>query len=371
MSAAALSHGVNRAQALLRSIGARRSIGRLALGAVILCLFVAAALYFYLARLVREVTEDAAIQAHVISVMPRVQANVASLAIDDNTPVRAGDLLVKLDPNDYRVEVEAARATLAAAEGRLAEAEIQLQVAAAEIGQDQADVEIAHANAQLAADNFRRVQGVSDVRAVSLERVDTARAAAASTRASEASAKMKLASAQARAKLNEAQVRTARAVVDKAKAGLDQAELNLSYTRIYAEVNGSVANKKVEVGNYVQPGQLLLSIVPDEVFVVANFKETQMDRIRPGQQATIRVDAFPEQLLQGHVDSIQRGSGSRFALLPPENATGNFVKVVQRIPVKIRIDAPKDQLHLLAPGMSVEVSVFFSQGWMWLDGIGE
>jgi membrane fusion protein (multidrug efflux system) len=133
--------------------------------------------------------------------------------------------------------------------------------------------------------------------------------------------------------------------------------LNLSYTKIFSAVDGTVANRNVVTGDYVQPGQLLLSLVPDELFVIANFKETQMAGIEPGHQATVRVDALGGEALKAHVDSRQRGSGSRFALLPPENATGNFVKVVQRFPVKLIFDELAERLNRLAPGMSVVVSV--------------
>jgi membrane fusion protein (multidrug efflux system) len=138
---------------------------------------------------------------------------------------------------------------------------------------------------------------------------------------------------------------------------MGQAQLNLSYTKIAAVVSGTIANKTVEVGNYVQPGQTLFVIVPVAPYVIANFKETQLERIQPGQTATVRVDAYPHLKLKGHVDSLQRGTGSVFALLPPENATGNFVKVVQRVPVKIVFDDPGEAIKWISPGMSVETQV--------------
>jgi len=147
----------------------------------------------------------------------------------------------------------------------------------------------------------------------------------------------------------------------------EQAQLNLSYTKISAAEAGSVANKTVEVGNYVQPGQVLLSIVPDTLYVTANFEETQLTRVRPGQRTTIRVDAFPGLRLEGRVDSLQRGTGSQFALLPPENATGNFVKVVQRVPVKITFNEPGEALHWISPGMSVEARIFTADPPAWLS----
>ena len=150
----------------------------------------------------------------------------------------------------------------------------------------------------------------------------------------------------------------AKATIERQPAALAQARLNLSYTQIRATEAGSVANKTVEVGNYVQPGQTLFSIVPDTLYITANFKETQLTDVRPGQRATIRVDAFPSLRLEGRVDSLQRGTGSQFALLPPENGTGNFVKVVQRVPVKITFDDPGEALRWISPGMSVEAKIY-------------
>ena len=147
--------------------------------------------------------------------------------------------------------------------------------------------------------------------------------------------------------------RIAAGQVDQLEAAVRQAELDLSHTKIWAPESGRITRKSVEAGNYVQVGQTLLSIVPDNVWVVANFKENQLGHMRPGQPATIRIDAYPDKIFKGHVESIQAGSGARFSLLPPENATGNYVKVVQRVPVKILIDEPPDPHHVLGPGLSV------------------
>jgi len=158
--------------------------------------------------------------------------------------------------------------------------------------------------------------------------------------------------------VSQAQADTAGASIEQLQAVLDQAELELSYTKIYAPDSGRVANKSVEQGALVQAGQPLLSIVPGDVWVTANFKESQIGRMQPGQPVEISVDAYPGKSFKGHVDSIQPGTGARFSLLPPENATGNYVKVVQRVPVKIVFDEPPDPKHMLAPGMSVEPEVY-------------
>jgi len=324
------------------------------------------AAYFLVPRLYAQETDDAYVEAHLVSVIPKVSAYVQALHVDDNSKVAAGDLLVELDPRDYAVQVDLAHANLQSTEGRLQEARDQFAVADANTRQTQAELEVAQANAKLATVNLSRVQSVSDVRAVSSQRIDEATAAAASTRASVIAAQVKIQAAQAQAKLVRSQAATAEAAVAQAQAQVVQAELNLSYTKIYATESGSIASKSVEPGNFVEPGQGLLSLVPDKLYVIANYKETQLTEVRPGQSVTVFVDAFPKLRLSGHVDSIQRGTGSRFALLPPENATGNFVKVVQRVPVKIVFDDPGEALQWISPGMSVETEIFTTRRPTWL-----
>jgi membrane fusion protein (multidrug efflux system) len=329
----------------------------LAVGTVTIVVLVLIAAYFVIPSWYSESTDDAYVNAHLTTVTAKVPAYVRTLHVDDNAAVRAGELLVELDPRDYAVEVDVARANLEAAQGRRKEADDHVSIADADAAQARAEFEVANANAVLAQANLKRLQAVADARAVSTERVDTATAAADATRAAVTAAQTKVRSALASADLARAQVRTAEAGVAQAQAALDQAQLNLSYTRISAEQDGTIANKVVEAGNYVQPGQTLFSIVPEAPYVIANFKETQLERIRPGEAVTVRVDAFPRLRLKAHVESLQRGTGSVFALLPPENATGNFVKVVQRIPVKILLDDPQEALKWISPGMSVETRV--------------
>jgi membrane fusion protein, multidrug efflux system len=325
------------------------------IGAV-LCLVLVAA-YFIVPTWYSESTDDAYVTAHLTTVIAKVPAYVQTLRVDDNSAVKVGQLLVELDPRDYVAEVDVTRANLEVAKSRRQEADTRVGIADADAAQARAELEVARANATLAQSNLKRLQAVSDARAVSSERVDTATAAAQASGATVTAAQTKVRSALAQADLARAEVKTAEAGIAQARAALDQAQLNLSYTRITAEQGGTIANKLVEPGNYVQPGQTLFSIVPEAPYVVANFKETQLERIRPGQRVTLRVDAFPHLRLGGHVDSLQRGTGSVFALLPPENATGNFVKVVQRIPVKILLDDPQEALKWISPGMSVEARV--------------
>jgi membrane fusion protein (multidrug efflux system) len=332
-----------------------------AIGAVALVAFMVIAAFFVVPDWYSESTDDAYVEAHLTTVMAKVPAYVQSLHVDDNATVKNGELLVELDPRDYAVAVDVARANLEAAQSRRKEADSRVGIADADVAQAHAELAVAQANAVLAVANLKRLHSVVDARAVSNERVDTATAAFDATRATVTAAETKVRSSLATADLAREQVKTAEASVAQASAARDQANLNLSYTRITAVLSGTIANKAVEEGNYVQPGQTLFAIVPVAPFVIANFKETQLERIRPGQAANVRVDAYPHLRLKGHVDSLQRGTGSVFALLPPENATGNFVKVVQRIPVKIVLDDPGEAAHWISPGMSVEAQVMVSR----------
>ena len=326
------------------------------IGGIAVIAFIAIAMYFIVPDIYSERTDDAYVEAHLTTVTAKVPAYVQTLHVDDNAKIDTGQLLVELDPRDYLVLADVARANLAVAQGRRQEGDDRVAIADADAGQARAELDVARANAVLASANLQRVRSVADARAVSSERIDTAQAAADTSRAAVSAAQTKVRSAEAAAALARTEVITAIASVAQAQAALTQAELSLSYTKISAVQGGTIANKTVEEGNYVQPGQALLAIVPAKPYVIANFKETQLQRIHPGQIATVDVDAYPHLALKGRVDSIQRGTGSVFALLPPENATGNFVKVVQRVPVKIVFDDPQ-AFKWISPGMSVEVSV--------------
>jgi membrane fusion protein (multidrug efflux system) len=343
------------------SLGIRHIAGLSACAALILV-----ALYIAVPGFYAQTTNDAYVDAHVVSIIPKVPAYVQTLHVDDNSSVKPGQLLVELDPREYAVQLSQAKASLADAEGKLQEARDEIPVADAQVAQQRAELEVAQANAKLAAINLSRLESVSDMRAISSQRVDEGKSAAASTRAATLAAQVRIAGAQAQAKLARSKAATARAAVEQARAALNQAALNVSYTKIYTTEAGSVARKSVEAGNFVQPGQLLLSLVPRHLYVIANYKETQLTRVRPGQRVSIDIDAFPRLRLHGHVESIQRGTGSRFALLPPENATGNFVKVVQRVPVKIEFDDPGEALRWISPGMSVETRIFVREQPRWL-----
>jgi membrane fusion protein, multidrug efflux system len=315
-----------------------------------------AGVLYYLETLHSETTDDATVQADIVAVMAKVPGYVQTLRVDDNSVVKKDQLLLTIDPRDYALQVASASTALDAAQSRLTEAKATVEAAAADTDQYRADAAAAETNSALAQDIANRRMKLTEL-SVSTENKDTVTANAETAKAAADAARSKVAAADTRHKLAEAQEQTAEVGVTQARVVLDQAKLNLSYTNVVSAVDGTVANRTIVAGNYVQPGQLLLSLVPETVYVVANFKETQMAGIVAGQKARIRVDALGGQRFQGHVDSVQRGSGSVFALLPPENATGNFVKVVQRIPVKVVFDGPAEDVRRLAPGMSVEVTI--------------
>ncbi|MEI8175500.1 MAG: HlyD family secretion protein [Candidatus Omnitrophota bacterium] len=265
---------------------------------------VAFGVHYYVYERSHDSTDDAYVEAHIIQISAKIPSHVTAVAVEDNQEVAEGALLVEEDVRDY--------------ETKLAIATAESEAAIAERSQAADDVE-----------RYVKLQASDELSRQQLDR--------------------------SRLRLEQAQAQVARA-----KAALDQARLYLSYTKIMSPSKGRVTKKSVEVGAYVQTGQALLAIVTPERWVVANFKETQLTHMRPGQEARIKVDAYPGKVYRGRVESIQRGTGARFSLLPAENATGNFVKVVQRVPVKIVFDEEPEPGHPLIPGMSVDVSVVTS-----------
>ena len=322
-------------------------------------LFVAALVWEiprYLHSRAYESTDDAFIEGHVTQISPQVSAHVARVVVKDNQEVKRGDLLVELDARDFDVQRAQAAAKLAAARGRLQQAAAQQAVAQANVGQAQADLVFAEANAENAGADLARNQSLSQTHVISNQELDSITAKAKTSSAQVESARKKVVSMQAQIGAADAQVVAAKADVEEGEVEVRQAELQLSYTKLLAPENGRVTRKSLEVGDYVQPGQALFALVQPEVWVVGNFKETQLAQMRPGQPVEIKVDTYPGRIFNGHVDSIQSGTGSRFSALPPENATGNYIKVVQRVPVRIALDSVPAGC-VLGPGMSVEPTV--------------
>jgi len=316
----------------------------------------------YLEHRGKESTDDAFIEAHVVSVSPQISERVASVLVNDNQLVSKGDKLVELASLDEQVVYESAVANLASSQAKYAQAQAQLATAQANAAQAKADVQEAKANADNAARDLQRDTELRQSGAIAQREYDNARAAALSNKAQLDSKQQNALAVESSVNVSTAELKAAEASIAQAKTVLAAAQLRLSYTTIYAPVSGRVTRKNVEPGSYVQAGNPLLAIVPPKVWVIANFKETQLDLMRPGQHVDIRVDAYPSLHLKGVVDSIQSGTGSRFSLLPAENATGNYVKVVQRVPVKIDFqDLPKN-VPELAAGMSVTPTVYTGTG---------
>lgn len=370
----------------------------------------------------RVTTDDAQVDAHITAVASQVPGYVVQLMINDNTPVKEGELLVQIDPREYQAEVGQAQATLDFAEAEARSAQLQIgltratttnstggavaqkesdtadfassrvllqQTATANLLEAQANVAAKAATNERAQSDLARytpLLATNDVSKYQFDAVDAAARVARSelqaaqqqlraaqqsveiARANTRSAEARLSRSQAllletRARerqvpITEATYKSALATAERARAALQQAQLNLAYTHITAPITGQVTQKSVDLGQYVSPGQLLFTIVPlDKVYVTANFKETQLAHVSPGQRARIHVDTYGKDF-EGTVDSIAGATGSVQALLPPQNATGNFIKVIQRIPVKILVKLSPDPHLVLRPGMNVEATIY-------------
>ncbi|HUO10760.1 MAG TPA: HlyD family secretion protein [Phycisphaerae bacterium] len=354
-----------------RAAKMRLPVKRLLLAAVALAALVGGGAYgydYWKWASVHETTDDAFVDGHVTQVTPRIAGHVLKVNITDNQVVQKGDVLVELDPKDYEAVLAEAQGKLTAAQADLVATQSQVEQARAQITTAEAQVEQAKADAasrqaecdraSLDLKNYANAQKSGVVSEIELRKVqtevlttqatlDAARKAVAATEAQVAEAKATLAA-------REGLVAVSRAGITTAEAAVRTATLNLSYTKIVAATDGRVTKKNVEPGDYVLPAQMpaLLGLVNNNVWVTANFKETQLAHMHAGQPVDVEVDAYPGVKFHGHVDSIQQGAGAYFSLLPPENATGNYVKVVQRVPVKIELESP-DPRYLLGPGMSV------------------
>lgn len=372
-----------------------------------------------------EQTDDAMLEGHVHPVSAKVGGTVEQVFVDDNAQVQQGQLLAVIDPKDYKValsqaehnlenakaqaktafnniayterqansQVTQAQGTITASESGIIQARQTVSEAASSVSQARHMLQEQETNYQKALSDYNRYKAV-DPEAISALQLDTAATTLKNAQAARDAAKASLAQAQARmaqtqssvkssiSKLTQSkgvvqsaqaqalqvdvvksQYESARAAVDVAEDAVRQAKLNLSYTRVVAPANGRIGKKTLEIGQRVQAGEPLMSVVNPQVWVVANYKETQLERMRPGQPVDVHIDAFPNHHFTGHVNSFSPASGAQFALLPPENATGNFTKIVQRIPVKILLDAKTLEGYedLLVPGMSTLVSVKVSE----------
>ncbi|MDR3424272.1 MAG: HlyD family secretion protein [Alphaproteobacteria bacterium] len=330
--------------------------------AVVLGIIAACGGYLYINRF-EESTDDAQINGDIVTLAPQVSGYVSALTIDDNQRVKTGDVLLEIDPADYIARRDHAQAALdaakAAAEAAQNNADTTNVSAPSNLVAAQAQVDAAQANWERATSDLKRMQKLGrDAR--SQTQLDQAIDAEKTAHSNLDAANARLRSAQTAPKtIAQAQANSdsLAAQVKEAEATLAQAENDLAHTKIVAPIDGRITGRSVELGNYVQPGQALATLVGNDMWVVANFKETQLTRMRKGQPVTLSLDAYPDLKLTGKVDSIQSGTGSYFSAFPPENATGNFVKIVQRVPVKITFDHAPDATLALGPGMSVVPTV--------------
>jgi membrane fusion protein, multidrug efflux system len=296
-------------------------------------------------------TDDAYVKADNTTIAPKVSGYLHEVLVGDNERVKAGQVLARIDDRDYAVALEQARADVAAAEAAGASKQAQLDVQQSVIDAAKATLDVDTASATFAKQENKRYTDLAATGYGSVQNAQNAQSRDASALAAIARDKANIASAINQVELLKAELSQAVATVARAKALQRQAELNLSYTTIVAPIDGVVGNRTLRAGQYVQAGTQLMSLVPAAgAYVIANYKETQLTAVQPGQAVDIEVDMFPGQVVHGHVDSLAPASGQEFALLPPDNATGNFTKVVQRIPVKIALDSGIVELR---PGMSV------------------
>jgi len=303
-------------------------------------------------------TDDAYIRADAVTVSPKISGYVEQVFVADNQDIRAGAPLVRIDPRDYKAQTAQYQAQIDVAKANADNVRAGIREQLSAIDQARAQLAANRADAAFAAGEVARYAPLAQSGAETQEKLTTLRNQATQAANNAAAQAATLESAERRVASLQAQVRQAQAQGESAQAQLAAADVNLGSTIVKASVDGRVGDKSVRVGQYVTSGTRMMSVVPlAAIYVTANFKETQVGLMRPGQPATIKVDALPGVELKGHVESVSPGTGAQFSLLPPQNATGNFTKIVQRVPVRVAIDAGPDARKVLVPGLSVEVTV--------------
>jgi membrane fusion protein, multidrug efflux system len=353
--------------------------------AIVLAVLLFVGLDYFTDALTHESTDDAFITGHIVSIAPRISGQVSAVHVLDNQMVHSNDLLVEIDPEDYAIAVAQKQAAVESQEANVktvfaADALMRKKVTTAEASarKAQADADASAARANLAVTNFGRAESLLKDKTISQQEFDAAQAANESAQADLISAQenaavevSKVDEAGSQLAAAEAEVGLASSQWQESQTNVAAAKLNLSYTKIFAPCDGRVTRKQVETGDYLQTGQTIMSIVPADVWVVANFKESQLRKMKPGQPVRVTIDAIGGRKFRAHVDSVQAGSGAAFSLLPPENATGNFVKVIQRVPVKIIFDESLPADRTIGPGLSVTPSVQVSSVSLpdWVNGL--
>lgn len=305
-----------------------------------------------------ESTDDAYVQADIVTLAPQVAGYLVTVNVTDNQPVSKGDLLAAIDPRPYRAAVDQAEADVAEAKAQIDDHQAQLDEQQALIDEAKAQIAADQAAATFAEQNSQRFTKLAQDGYGPVETAEQATSQIAQARAQLARDTAALDAAQKQVATLNAQLAEAKATLAHNEAALDTARLNLGYTQLRAPVDGVIGARTLRVGQYVEPGTALLAVVPlQATYVVANYKETQLTDVKPNQPVTISVDTFPGMNVRGFVSSLAPASGQEFALLPPDNATGNFTKIVQRIPVRIDIDRTDPLAGELRPGMSVETTI--------------
>jgi len=327
-----------------------------AIGLLVLAALVIAGVLYWLQARHFETTDDAFIDGYISQIASQVSGRVTRIAFNDNQQVKAGQLLLELDPRDYQVKLDQANAQRMQAAAQLDQARAQLGLLQANLDQASANARVTEADLQQAQNDLARFRSV-DPKAVTQQQVDTSSSTVRSAQARLDANRQAVAGVRAQITAQRASVAAAEAGVKLADVAVENAQLQLSYTHVTAPTAGQVTQRTVGPGNYVNPGQSLLAVVPSHLWVTANFKETQLALMQPGQPVRVRVDACPGLDINARIDSFQAGSGSVFSALPAENATGNYVKVVQRLPVRITFEPQDLSRCRMAPGMSASPRV--------------
>src|SRR3569623_2551564 len=320
----------------------KRPVFWIVVGIVAAVLIVGGILYYLHSRKY-ESTDDAFVDAHVVRIAAETTGRLNEVVELDNQQVRAGQILAVLEPGTPSTSLREAQAGVAESEAGIAQAQAQVSVAIASLQQAQANARVPLAEANRADADYARYRNLQqiDASAVAPTQLDQARAQAQAANAQAAAARKQIDTAAANLSSARKQVDAAHAQRKASQARVQQAQVTVSYTTLRAPLDGQLVQRQVNVGSYVAPGQPLMAIVPNDMWITANFKETQLTLLKPGLPVTIKIDAYPAEKFPGHVESIQRGAGQAFQLLPPQNATGNYVKVVQRVPVRIRFDGTR------------------------------
>ncbi len=325
---------------------------RVIIPAITAVLFLITGIYFTIHSFFYQSTDDAFVEGHIVSIAPRVSGPVEKLLIDDNQQVKKGELLLEIDPKDYETALKQKEAQLAEAKASLDIAEKQITHSEAELKQSTQDINATESKLDFAEKDFTRYSKMFKDGIASKQEYDHSKTALVVAKSEHKSAMERENASESMLQSSKAKREATLAEIQKLEAEVEQAKLNLSYTKIYAPESGLITHRTVEQGNYVQIAQPLFAIVPEKMWVVANYKETQLTHMQPNQPVEIKVDTYPGKKFKGKVDSIQRSTGAKASLFPPENAVGSYVKIVQRVPVKIIFTEDISKYNIV-PGMSV------------------